>query len=54
MLKKSVFLLLFAICAFGAQMKEDTFKKDELLINEINTKFVAVEVNRPLLKPIRF
>ncbi len=45
MLKKSMFLLLFAICAFGVQMKEGAFKKDELLINEINTKFVVVEVN---------
>ncbi|HRF56969.1 MAG TPA: thioredoxin fold domain-containing protein [Campylobacterales bacterium] len=80
MLKKSLFLILFAISAFGAQiewsldykaalekaknenkpillmlsqpgcpacaqMKETVLKKDELVINEISSKFVAVEVN---------
>lgn len=32
-------------CPTCLQMKEQTLKNDELLINEINTKFVPVEVN---------
>ncbi len=32
-------------CPACIQMKEVVFKKDELLINEINTNFVAVDVN---------
>lgn len=32
-------------CPACTQIKETVFKKDELLINEINTKFAAVEVN---------
>jgi thioredoxin-related protein len=43
---KHIFLMLSQPgCPTCIQMKEQTLKKDELLINEINTKFVAVEVN---------
>lgn len=32
-------------CPSCEQMKEGVFKKDDLVINEINSRFIAVEVN---------
>lgn len=43
---KHIFLMLSQPgCPTCIQMKESVLKKDELLANEINSKFVAVEVN---------
>jgi thioredoxin-related protein len=43
---KSVLLMLSKPeCPYCEQMKDVVFKKDELLINEINANFVAVDVN---------